>query len=456
MGKRLVVLILGSTVAAVLGTLLMVKLTSKEPEPAKPLVAGALPRGQPWQPSMAPKPKPGELSGTPLTAEERKKLETWYFGSGWIQDKSGNVNGVKCRVMLKNHNAFAVSDVKVRMKVYYKSAPELKYSRDVDLIFTLATTGLFTQWILPPGQMNRFIDLWLPIKPEGWRTDMIAAVEVISGNHALPGKDLHNSNSLLCFMLENSTETILKKFQEDPSLLKVRDHWKATPLQLAIMTGKVDLIDPLIKMGLDLNVITETGHNALHYATLSTPEMIAKVASLGAKANQPDFEVNSVLHLAVFMMKPEIMPALIKAGANIEDREWSGETPLLTAIRLDSEPEMLALHKLGAKSVGVVDRGFRNVYILACMWRKRELFELMKKNKIGDFREVPENGSTVAHAAANYDFTAGLQFLLDNGVDINVADPQGITPYKLHKQDNPNNVTWQQTEQWFNDHGIKS
>ncbi|VDM83657.1 unnamed protein product [Strongylus vulgaris] len=59
-----------------------------------------------------------------------------------------------------------------------------------------------------------------------------------------------------------------KIFEQDPTLLDCEDKNGHTPLLMAVMGGRNDLIEFLISKGADINHCDRDGHSAVHWAVV--------------------------------------------------------------------------------------------------------------------------------------------------------------------------------------------
>jgi ankyrin repeat protein len=138
-----------------------------------------------------------------------------------------------------------------------------------------------------------------------------------------------------------------------------------TPIVQAAVQMRPDAVRFLIGKGADVNVATHSynkvrngqiqllGLTALHHATHSgSPEMVQALIQAGANVNAPDGRgfVPLTWAVAAENQKPEIVRALIAAGADVNARAKTGETPLDWAEKFGYPEAIAALKKAGAKN----------------------------------------------------------------------------------------------------------
>ena len=93
--------------------------------------------------------------------------------------------------------------------------------------------------------------------------------------------------------------------------------------------GDKELIDFLVKKGLDVNISTRDGSTGLHEAAwYNNPEAARALIAHGAKVNVTNASGNTPLHYAAEHNWMEVVEILVKNGADVNARNKKGETPL--------------------------------------------------------------------------------------------------------------------------------
>lgn len=102
-----------------------------------------------------------------------------------------------------------------------------------------------------------------------------------------------------------------------------------TALDLAVHGGQVSLLRLLVKHGADVNAASNiAGFTALHHATRNgKPEFIDFLGDAGANIDQEDRIGSTPLHDAT-CRGPEAVLALLKHGASVSKKDAIGATPL--------------------------------------------------------------------------------------------------------------------------------
>jgi ankyrin repeat protein len=409
-----------------------------------------------WQLMAPPVVRANEFRTVPLTKAELSRIYYWGISSAYYNfDRSTGFPKTRmAKFFLSNETPYLITDVKVRMKYTYPGSPNLRFSKDFVMGTKLSSEHCLTHGVIPPGHSSHEIPLWLDITPEAWRRDTVTEFEFLSANRVMPGPSLESAVSMQGFIFSTSDDAILKKFRAKPELLKVKDSRGTGVIHFAIMANRVELVDSLVKLGVDINEKVISGNNAMHFAAVTSPEMIKKVASYNVDPNATNMFSASPLDIALRMKKKAHFKPLIDAGANIEGINADGATVLLVGCGLRFLDEVLELKKLGAKTQ-VADRHGRDAYHQLIEWGSVDEFEVLLKNNIGDLNRVTSIGQNLAHRAAWRQRIEVLQFLYENKVDMTLRDNMTRLPVDLAIERGANNSSGQQTIEFFARLGIK-
>ncbi|MCX6343890.1 MAG: ankyrin repeat domain-containing protein [Armatimonadetes bacterium] len=120
--------------------------------------------------------------------------------------------------------------------------------------------------------------------------------------------------------------------EENPNIIQSRFSLGRNLLHLAATSGRENVLDYLLSMGLDINSAVNSGQTSLVSALANDkPDMVAHLLSKGANPNLRDMKGQTVLHMAVVTGKPGIVTLLLSNGANPNIRDNTGSTPLAIA-----------------------------------------------------------------------------------------------------------------------------
>lgn len=176
-----------------------------------------------------------------------------------------------------------------------------------------------------------------------------------------------------------------------------------TPLEYAAGSGKISAVRTLLANGANVRASSPDGYTALHAAAAGKEVAIVELLlAAGAEVNART--INNVTPLKASIGSPysdsRVSLALIKAGADVNVADSTGETALLTAIT--------------DKSVEVVE-------------------ELLNKgaNPNVQSKSVGFPGNTPLHMAALNGLTKEVELLLHHGADPTVRNDEGQTPLDI-------------------------
>jgi len=184
------------------------------------------------------------------------------------------------------------------------------------------------------------------------------------------------------------------------------------------------------------------------------------------RAMGPKNKVWGVLTLAVYQDLPDVTLLLIKAGANIEEKDSSSYTPLLMAARYGYWSVAEVLLKNGANTEAretamfsltplLMATGFGHVHTVAGLlkygadiearssakrtalhvatrWNKVDVIKVLLKAN-ANVEAMEENEDTPLHFAATFDRLEIAKLLLAHGAGVNPENLNGQTPLDLAK-----------------------
>lgn len=187
-----------------------------------------------------------------------------------------------------------------------------------------------------------------------------------------------------------------------------------TPLQWAVRQDDMDMADRLIRAGADVKAANRYGVTALSLAcTNGDAAMIEKLLNAGADANAAGLEGETALMTVAHSGNVDAAKVLLDHGARVDAREsWHGETALMWAAA-QKHPAMLK--ELIAHGADV------NAVSTVINWARQTTAEPREK-------WLPLGGFTALMFAAREGCVACLPILADAGANLNLADPDGITP----------------------------
>ena len=123
-----------------------------------------------------------------------------------------------------------------------------------------------------------------------------------------------------------------------------------TPLYKAIRYGHADAARLLLDHGACISIVDDRGFTYLHYAVMfNMVDLIEPLLSIGVEINASRYG-RTALHIAAFNGSLSIVQLLIDHGANVNVADMNGHTPLDDAMYRCNKIMINLLHAHGAKS----------------------------------------------------------------------------------------------------------
>lgn len=187
-----------------------------------------------------------------------------------------------------------------------------------------------------------------------------------------------------------------------------------TALQWAVYRVDVELVKVLLARGARADVANTFGTTPLgEAARIANVELIELLARAGAPVDRPNHDGQTPLMLAVRTGSLPAVQALLAHGAGVNAREnWRGQTALMWAAA-DAHADIVRL--LVRKGADVNARAHAND------WRNQVTSEPRAQYR-------PTGGMTPLIYAARSGCVACIDALLDAGADIDLPNPDGVTP----------------------------
>lgn len=233
-----------------------------------------------------------------------------------------------------------------------------------------------------------------------------------------------------------------------------------TILMDAIRGCNKDIVQLLLNNGANPNVQEVNGRNAYHEAAymgeIEIIQMIREAggnplardkqgktpfsivmnkdnkiihAVLGTNTNITDSDGNSPLHIIVKNKgSVELLKDLISNGYPLDTRNSSGYTALNYAIEADDVQRATVLLENGADPFLMIDKKGNNGVTIALNKNNNQIIQYIVKYA-GDKTDV--QGNTILHYAAKTSSAQIIKTLLSYGIDKNVTNVSGDTPYNL-------------------------
>jgi ankyrin repeat protein len=191
----------------------------------------------------------------------------------------------------------------------------------------------------------------------------------------------------------------------------------STPLQWAVYKGDIVEVRRLLKAGADVTLANNYGATPMTLAAeVASTDMLKLLLEVGANADSPNPEGQTALMAVARTGNVEAARLLLDHHAAVDAREtWGGQTALMWA-SARRHPEMMQL--LIAKGADVNARSIDRDY------QRHVTAEGRPKN-------LDSGGFTPLLYAARENCAACVEVLLKSKADIDLPDPDGVSPLLL-------------------------
>ncbi|KAJ5964750.1 uncharacterized protein N7479_004626 [Penicillium vulpinum] len=231
--------------------------------------------------------------------------------------------------------------------------------------------------------------------PLSWAAEhnRLEAIKFLLANGADPNIKDRRGNMPIFLATKESHEQAVELLLEANSDLLSSNNNGLFPLHAAAKRGSEKVSRVLLKQGLNAHAKDESGHTPLFKAAQSDHlNLVQLFLDWDLEVNPQDIELNASLSVAAMYGNKEIVQFLLEKGADANNIEYSGMTPLMHAI----------LRKTSA------------IQVLLSWGVELEL--------------KGEQGPTALHCAATSGEAEVIQLLVEAGADINTKDNDGQTP----------------------------
>lgn len=258
----------------------------------------------------------------------------------------------------------------------------------------------------------------------------------MSGDN-LAGGDASNNYGLQVSG-DDSTESLIMFLVERGGDVNIRDNYGMTPLHYAASKGNVTAVKELLQCdGIRVDQVDTSGSTALHCAaTDGVPEVVEALLEAGADVRAKDSEKMTPIHFAcadgqintvkVLFRHVEKPQCTFTASEMLEDRNREGETALHAAVEGGYLDIVQICLEKGAKVRARRGNLAHPLHIAAINGHIEIAQCLIQNNAKIEARNL--NHETPLHRAAAYNRTRMVEFLLNKGADIECCDKDNYTP----------------------------
>jgi hypothetical protein len=220
-------------------------------------------------------------------------------------------------------------------------------------------------------------------------------------------------------------------------ILRAQNISGSTPLHEAVRYGRVDTAKKFLERGAFVDSLDAMGNTPL---LLQIPkenqgEMYRLLISRKANTAQKDTFGDTVLHKATLSDSPvSSLEILTEAGAPINERNKQGSTPLAIAIDNGIKEHITFYAEHGA-DIYAADKSGLTPLDRAIKSNSLEIFQTLINEK--NVNSKDSNGNTPLHIAIMQDAPMPfLNYLIDNGADVNARNSSGDSVLLMAAQKN--------------------
>ncbi|KAH8686136.1 ankyrin repeat-containing domain protein [Tricladium varicosporioides] len=172
---------------------------------------------------------------------------------------------------------------------------------------------------------------------------------ILEEGHADPNtRDCQNRTGLHATIIGNGVPAVAKLLIDRGATVDAKDMSEATPLAVAALYGKLELVELLMNHGAVLDAIDSRGETALYNASLRNhSSVVAALVARGANIDLRNIDGMSPFFKAASSLKTEGMDTLTECGADTDTRDKNGCTALIRASMAKNIPLIMHLLKLG-------------------------------------------------------------------------------------------------------------
>jgi ankyrin repeat protein len=268
------------------------------------------------------------------------------------------------------------------------------------------------------------------------------------GVNLLNEKNENGADLLLLVAPSLSNEEDLAFFTSKGFKLDSKDNDSNGIFNYASKKGNLDFLKMLVKKGVDYKSLNKEGGNAFLFAVqggrgYSNPLAVYDyLQSLGLEPNIVTKEGYTPLHrLAYSNTDPSIFEFFLTAGADVNQKDFEGNTPFLNATS-GNELSMVKLLSKDVKDFNAINNEGKTALMLAVHRNSPEVVEFLLENDSTALVKDAKGNTIAYYLVASYDsrkaddYDAKLKLLQEKGVKMNTTQAKGHTLFHLAAKDN--------------------
>jgi ankyrin repeat protein len=218
---------------------------------------------------------------------------------------------------------------------------------------------------------------------------------------------------------------LVKFLVENGADIETTNEVNLTALTIASEKGHLDIVKYLVKNGADLNKEGKYGYSALMFATEGHLEIIKYLVKNGADINKEDKNGYSALIFASAEGRLEIVKYLVENGADLNKEGKDG----LSALIIASQNGHLDIVKYLVENGANINKGNKNGYSALMIASRENYLDIVKylvKNG-ADINKQEKDGYSALMIASLNNYLDIVKYLVKNGADINKQEKNGYS-----------------------------
>jgi ankyrin repeat protein len=251
-------------------------------------------------------------------------------------------------------------------------------------------------------------------------------------NHTLAVFDSHSIiNSIFEYALAYGDWDLISELKlKGGKLLALSVSGKVTELMIAAIGNSKEVVEKIIRKGIDINAQDEGGSTALFYAAaFNTKEVVNTLIQAGSNIHHKDHNEYTALFYAAVSNSKVVVEELVKAGSDIHALAHYDTNIMLLASKNEhpSAKKMIEYLILNGVEINSKDRNNNTSLMSAASTNSKEIVELFIKE--GDVNAVDiVNETALMNASYSNPRADVIETLINFGSDIDAIDISGRTP----------------------------
>ena len=234
------------------------------------------------------------------------------------------------------------------------------------------------------------------------------------------------NQSPLSHAAENGHERVVQLLLDRGAEPNMVDKSGRSALLWAVLNEHQAVAEQLLARGADVDRRDRVQWTALHFAVRSRSTHMANLMlDMGADVSAKIKGGYTALHLAVFFRAPTLIRLLVQNGASMSSRSSNAYTPLEYAVKGGEFSIVELLLDLGASFSTPSPRAWTAIH--EAISREDEPLIILLVRRCSD-AFVGQHGWTRLHLAALIGDSSSVRELLEQGIDRNAKDINGLVP----------------------------